>query len=154
MPRDDHIEVTPELLMQAYASGVFPMADTRDDPDLFWVDPDRRGVLPLDGLRLSRSLKRAIRRDRFQVCFDQAFDAVVAACAERSETWISARIEGLYADLHQRGAAHSVEIWDRDRLVGGAYGVTLGGAFFGESMFSAATDASKIALAHLVVRLL
>lgn len=154
MPRDDHIEITPDLLLQAYASGVFPMADNRDDPDLFWVDPDRRGVLPLNGLRLSRSLRRAIRRDRFDISFDRAFDAVVAACAERTETWISARIEGLYGELHRRGAAHSVEVWDADRLVGGAYGVALGGAFFGESMFSTVTDASKIALAHLVVRLL
>lgn len=154
MPRDDHIEITPDLLLQAYASGVFPMADNRDDPDLFWVDPDHRGVLPLSGLRLSRSLMKAIRRDRFQLRFDSAFSAVVAACAERSETWISARIEGLYADLHRRGAAHSVEVWDQGRLIGGAYGVTLGGAFFGESMFSIATNASKIALAHLVVRLL
>lgn len=145
--------ITPEILLRAYAMGIFPMAEARDDPEIHWVDPRRRGVLPLDGFHLSRSLARRMRREGFTVTADRAFDAVVTACAEREETWISQRIQRLYAALHQMGNAHSVEVWQGDRLVGGVYGVTLGAAFFGESMFSRVTDASKVALAHAVDRL-
>lgn len=144
---------SPETLLLAYREGIFPMAESRDDPELFWVDPQRRGVLPLDGFRLSHSLARTIRRRRFEASLDRAFDAVVAACADRKETWISAPIADLYGRLHRMGRAHSVETWAGGELVGGCYGVALGGAFFGESMFSRATDASKVALAHLVERL-
>ncbi len=143
-------ELTPELLLRAYAAGVFPMSDARDDPDLFWVDPRRRGILPLDRFHISRSLARTLRRDRFHASLNADFAGVVKGCADREETWISHQIEALYTDLHHRGAAHSLEIWDDDALVGGVYGVTLGAAFFGESMFSRRTDASKVALAYLV----
>ncbi len=146
-------ELTPDILLRAYAMGIFPMSDGRDDPDIHWVDPRLRGVLPLDGFHLSRSLARRIRSGRFRVTADTTFDAVVAACADRSETWISHRIQALYARLHALGHAHSIEVWQGDRLVGGVYGVALGAAFFGESMFSRATDASKIALAFTVDRL-
>ncbi len=146
-------EITPEILLRAYALGIFPMAQARGDEAIHWVDPRRRGVLPLEGFHLSRSLARTIRRGRFTVTADRDFAAVVAACADREETWINARIEALYAALHAAGRAHSVEVWQEDRLVGGVYGVTLGAAFFGESMFSRATDASKVALAFLVHRL-
>ena len=146
-------ELTPELLLHGYALGIFPMAETRDDPDVFWVDPKRRGVLPLDGFHLSRSLAKAMRKSPFEVRINSAFDAVVAACADRSETWINAEISRLYSALHQRGHAHSLELWDGADLVGGVYGVTLGAAFFGESMFSRRTNASKMALAVLVDRL-
>ncbi|NKB29006.1 MAG: leucyl/phenylalanyl-tRNA--protein transferase [Rhodobacteraceae bacterium] len=153
MSRDDAPSVTPELLLHAYASGVFPMSESRDDPTLFWVDPDRRGVLPLDGFYLSRSLRRTQRRDTYAISYNTAFAAVVDGCADRDDTWINATIRALYLELHQRGAAHSVEVWKGGDLVGGVYGVTLGAAFFGESMFSTARDASKVALAHLVDRL-
>jgi leucyl/phenylalanyl-tRNA--protein transferase len=143
----------PETLLQAYAMGIFPMAEGREDPEIHWVDPRRRGVIPLDGFHLSRSLARTLRRTPLTVTVDRAFDAVVSACAERAETWISHRIQHLYGQLHRRGFAHSIEVRDGDALVGGVYGVTLGGAFFGESMFSRVTDASKIALAHAVHRL-
>jgi leucyl/phenylalanyl-tRNA--protein transferase len=146
-------EVTPDILMRAYAMGIFPMADGREDPGLHWIDPRRRGVLPLDGLHLSRSLARVIRQGRFRITADADFAGVVAACAARDETWISRRIEALYLALHKAGQAHSVEVWEDDALVGGVYGVTLGAAFFGESMFSRRTDASKVALAHAVHRL-
>ncbi len=143
----------PETLLQAYAMGIFPMAESRDDPEMHWVDPRRRGVLPLDGFHLSRSLARQIRRGAFTVTVDRDFDGVVSACADRGETWISHRIQQLYGQLHRRGFAHSFEVRDGGALVGGVYGVVLGGAFFGESMFSRVTDASKIALAHAVHRL-
>jgi leucyl/phenylalanyl-tRNA---protein transferase len=146
-------QITPEILLRAYAMGIFPMAEGRDDPDIHWVDPRRRGLLPLDGFHLSRSLARRMRREGFTVSVDRAFDAVVTACAEREETWISHRIQSLYASLHQTGHAHSIEVWQGERLVGGVYGVVLGAAFFGESMFSRVTDASKVALAHAVDRL-
>ncbi len=146
-------DVTPEILLRAYALGIFPMADGREDPGLHWIDPRRRGVLPLDGFHLSRSLARVIRQGRFRVTADQDFAGVVAACADRAETWISRRIEALYLALHAQGQAHSVEVWDSAALVGGVYGVTLGAAFFGESMFSRRADASKVALAHAVHRL-
>ena len=146
-------DLTPDILLRAYAMGIFPMSDGRDDPDIHWVDPRLRGVLPLDGFHISRSLAKGLRSGRFRVTTDTAFEAVVEACADREETWISQRIQRLYLQLHCLGQAHSIEVWQGDRLVGGVYGVTLGAAFFGESMFSRATDASKIALAHTVHRL-
>lgn len=152
MPRDTQ-EITVETLLMAYASGVFPMAETRDDPEIHWIDPTRRGILPLDGLHLSRSLARTIRRGRFAVTVDAAFDAVVEGCADREETWINPAIARLYGQLHRMGFAHSLEVWEEGALAGGLYGVTLAGAFFGESMFSRRTDASKVALAHAVALL-
>jgi leucyl/phenylalanyl-tRNA--protein transferase len=129
------------------------MADSRDADDLFWVEPRRRAIIPLNGLHISRSLKRTLRSDRFRVTLDRAFAGVVMACADREETWINRPIEQAMADLHAAGFAHSVEVWDGETLVGGLYGVKLGRAFFGESMFSRETDASKVALAWLVARL-
>ncbi|MGF1605782.1 MAG: leucyl/phenylalanyl-tRNA--protein transferase [Rhodothalassiaceae bacterium] len=150
-------EITPELVLRAYACGLFPMADDRHAEEMFWVDPERRGVLPLDQFHLARSLKKAIRQDRFVVTADEAFDQVILACAEarpgRESTWINDEIIRLYTELNRLGAAHSVECWQNGRLVGGLYGVDLAGAFFGESMFHRTTDASKVALAHLVARL-
>lgn len=148
---DDRI--TPELLLRAYAMGIFPMADGRDDPDIHWIDPRRRGIMPLDGFHLSRSLARRIRQGEFHVTADRDFTGVVEACADREETWISHRIQTLYESLHALGHAHSIEVRAGEELVGGVYGVTLGAAFFGESMFSRRTDASKIALAYTVHRL-
>jgi len=145
--------LTAAHLLRAYAMGIFPMAQSRDDPEVHWVDPRRRGVLPLDGFHISRSLARRIRRGGYQARVDTAFADVVAACADRDETWINPTIYGLYLDLHRSGHAHSQEIWRDGRLVGGVYGVHLGRAFFGESMFSAETDGSKLGLAHLVARL-
>ena len=149
--------LTPELLLRVYAAGVFPMAEDADDPTLHWVDPDERGVLPLDGFHVSRSLQRRLRRNPFDMRVDSAFDAVVAACAQarldRPTTWINAEIRRLVSELHRMGHAHSVESWHDGQLVGGLYGIALKGAFFGESMFSRATDASKLALCHLVARL-
>jgi leucyl/phenylalanyl-tRNA--protein transferase len=146
------------LLLRAYSAGLFPMADARDADDIFWVEPRKRGVLPLDGFHLPRSLARTLHRERFLHSTDLAFDAVVQACATaapgREESWINATIHDAYLRLHREGHAHSVETWDQEgRLVGGLYGVRIGAAFFGESMFSRATDASKSALAHLVARL-
>ena len=146
-------ELTPDILLRAYAMGIFPMSDGRDDPEIHWIDPRRRGVMPLDGFHISRSLARCLRSGQFRISTDTAFDAVVAACADRDETWISQRIQRLYLQLHRLGFAHSVEVWEGDALVGGVYGVTLGAAFFGESMFSRRTDASKVALAYAVHRL-
>jgi leucyl/phenylalanyl-tRNA---protein transferase len=145
--------ITPELLLNAYAAGIFPMAEKRDDPDVYWVDPRRRGIFPLDGFRISRSLARRMRRHPPRVSINTAFADVVDACADRDETWINAEIRRLYLDLHRMGHAHSLEVWEGDTLTGGVYGVVLGAAFFGESMFSRRTDASKIALAYLVDRL-
>lgn len=145
--------LTPELLLAGYATGIFPMAERRDDPELFWVDPARRGVFPLESFHVSRSLSRRIRRGDFAVTADTDFAAVVEGCADRPETWINAPIRALYLALHERGHAHSVEVWAGTELAGGVFGVALGGAFFGESMFSRRTDASKVALAHLVGRL-
>lgn len=147
-------EITPELLLHAYAAGVFPMSEGRDDPEIFWVDPRHRGVLPLDGFHASRSLRRRIRQAPFSIRVNTDFRGVVAGCSARSETWINDEIFALYTALHQSGWAHSVEIWDQDELIGGVYGVAMGGAFFGESMYSARKDASKIALAYLVARLI
>ena len=148
---------TPDDLIACYRRGVFPMADSRGDERVFLVDPERRGVIPLDGFHVSRRLARTIRGDAFEVRIDSAFAEVVAACAaprpDRPETWINRPIERLYGELFARGAAHSVEAWRDGELVGGLYGVALGGAFFGESMFSTVRDASKAALVHLVARL-
>ncbi|HWI86542.1 MAG TPA: leucyl/phenylalanyl-tRNA--protein transferase [Sphingomonas sp.] len=147
----------PDLLLRAYSVGVFPMASTRDAADVFWVEPKKRGILPLDAFHLSRSLAKTIRSDRYTITVDTVFSEVVNACAEaterRPDTWINPDIETAYAELHRRGYAHSVEAWLDGVLVGGLYGVRLGAAFFGESMFSRARDASKVALAHLVARL-
>lgn len=150
MPRDD---ISAGLLLRAYQMGVFPMAESRDDTKVFWVDPETRGVMPLDGFHLSRSLKRTLLKTPFHASLNQDFDAVVQACANRDETWISDRIFDLYRELHEWGYAHSLEIWDGDDLVGGVYGVAIGQAFFGESMFSRRRDASKLALAWLVAHL-
>ena len=145
--------ITPELLLHAYSSGVFPMAESQDDPEIFWVDPRRRGVLPLDGFHISRSLAKHLYKDPFKISLNQDFVGVLRGCADRPETWINERIFNLYTALHLMGFAHSLEVWDDDALVGGIYGITLGRAFFGESMFSRRTNASKIALAYLVDRL-
>lgn len=145
--------LTAELLLHAYSVGVFPMAEHRDDPEVFWVDPKRRGVLPLDGFHISRSLARSLKRGKFQITVNHDFPQVVAACADRAETWINDEIHARYVELHHMGRAHSLEIWQDGALIGGVYGVSLGAAFFGESMFSRRNDASKIALAYLVDRL-
>ncbi|MFK7755059.1 MAG: leucyl/phenylalanyl-tRNA--protein transferase [Sedimentitalea sp.] len=147
------MSLTPEMLLHGYSIGIFPMAEHRDDDDVFWVDPKRRGILPLDGFHISRSLARRMRREDFIIRVNTDFEAVVDGCANRVETWINAEIHRLYLALHQRGQAHSLEIWEGTELVGGVYGVTMGAAFFGESMFSRRTDASKIALAYLTDRL-
>ncbi|HEV7232929.1 MAG TPA: leucyl/phenylalanyl-tRNA--protein transferase [Sphingorhabdus sp.] len=146
-----------DLLMRAYANGIFPMSDARDDPDTFWIEPEQRAILPLEGFRLSKSLAKVIRQDRFEVTADRAFAQVIAACAEakdeRRDTWINPDIEDAFCELHRLGQAHSVECWAEGELVGGLYGMAMGRAFFGESMFSRATDASKVALAWLVARM-
>ncbi len=141
------------LLLRGYASGIFPMADSREASDLFWVEPRLRAIIPLESFHCSRSLQRRIRSDHFTVTRDRDFAAVIAHCAEREETWINVEIEQAMIELHSQGHAHSVEVWKQEDLVGGLYGVKLGRAFFGESMFSIATDASKVALAWLVARL-
>jgi leucyl/phenylalanyl-tRNA---protein transferase len=153
MPKDQGDEITPEILLRAYAMGIFPMAEARDDPTIHWIDPRKRGILPLEGFHRSRSLARRMRDATISVTANRAFSRVVSACADRDETWISHRIQGLYQALHDRGHAHSVEVWQDGELVGGIYGVALGAAFFGESMFSRRVDASKIALDHAVTRL-
>ncbi|HXP04831.1 MAG TPA: leucyl/phenylalanyl-tRNA--protein transferase [Stellaceae bacterium] len=149
--------LTPEILLKAYQGGIFPMAESADDPELFWVDPERRGILPLDGFHLSRRLRRVVRQDRFEVRVDSDFSATLAGCSEatdqRPNTWINAEVVRLYTALFERSAVHSVESWQGGTLVGGLYGVSIGGAFFGESMFSRVTDASKVALVHLVALL-
>jgi leucyl/phenylalanyl-tRNA---protein transferase len=146
-------ELTADILLRAYSIGVFPMAESREAKELFWVEPHERGVFPLDGLIVSRSLAKAVRSDRFRVVADCAFEAVVRACAKREKTWINNEIVRLYRDLFEAGHAHSVEAYDGEALVGGLYGVSLRGAFFGESMFHRARDASKVALVHLFARL-
>jgi leucyl/phenylalanyl-tRNA--protein transferase len=151
-------EVTPELMLRAYRAGLFPMAETRRGDRLYWLDPEQRGILPLDGFHLSRRLRRTVLSGRFQVTADADFAGVIAGCAAaapgREDTWINREIERLFLALHAQGCAHSVESWAEGRLVGGLYGVVLGGAFFGESMFHRVRDASKVALVHLVARLL
>jgi leucyl/phenylalanyl-tRNA---protein transferase len=143
----------PRLLLRGYAAGIFPMADSREAADIFWVEPRHRAIIPLDGFHLSRSLARTLRQGRFTVTRDAAFGEVIRGCAARPETWINGEIERATLGLHAAGHAHSIECWRGDELVGGVYGVRLGRAFFGESMFSRATDASKVALAWLVARL-
>ena len=145
--------LTAAMLMRAYASGIFPMAESRDDPEVFWVDPRERGVMPLDGFHVSRSLTRRMRSGVFHASADEAFEAVLDGCADREETWINPVLRDLYLDLFDAGNAHSIEVWSGESLAGGVFGVALGGAFFGESMFSRETDASKAALVWLVDRL-
>jgi leucyl/phenylalanyl-tRNA--protein transferase len=151
-------EITPEMLLRAYACGIFPMAESVDDPTLFWVEPEQRGIIPLDGFRISSRLARTVRSDTFAVSVNTAFSAVIDGCAApqpgRDNTWINKRIRDLYSGLHDIGHCHSVEVWRDSDLVGGLYGVSLGRAFFGESMFHRARDASKVALVHLVARLI
>lgn len=150
----DFGDVTPEILMRAYAMGVFPMAEHRDDPEIFWVDPHLRGVFPLSGFHMSRSLSKSIKRPNYTISLNHDFEGVLDGCADRSDTWISTGIRTLYLALHNRAQAHSLEVWDtHGSLIGGVYGVSLGGAFFGESMFSRRKDASKIALAFLTLHL-
>jgi len=150
-------QLTPDLLIRAYSVGLFPMAESHDDPTLYWIDPEWRGVLPLDGFHVPRSLRKAVRKGTFKVHVNKAFPDVIRACAEptanRDDTWINDNILDAYCALHKMGCAHSIEAWLDGRLVGGLYGVSLGQAFFGESMFSRATNASKVALVHLVALL-
>lgn len=151
------LDLTPELIIRAYQAGIFPMAEDADSPDLFWVCPERRGILPLDAFRISRSLRKVLRSHPFRIAVDTDFPAVLDGCAEpalsRESTWINGPIRRLYGELFRRGLCHTVEVWEGDEIVGGLYGLSLGAAFFGESMFHRRTDASKIALAHLVERL-
>ncbi|AWK86491.1 leucyl/phenylalanyl-tRNA--protein transferase [Azospirillum thermophilum] len=151
------LELSAPLLLRAYAAGIFPMAESAESRELHWFDPERRGILPLDAFHVPRSLRKVVRRGRFDVRFDTAFRAVIEACAETTEerpkTWINADIVRLYSELAEAGFAHSVECWRDGRLVGGLYGVAIGAAYFGESMFSRETDASKVALVHLAARL-
>jgi leucyl/phenylalanyl-tRNA--protein transferase len=151
------IEITPEVLLKAYACGIFPMAESADDPALYWIEPEHRGIIPLDRFHVPARLARTVRSDRFTVTVNRDFEAVMAGCADpqagRPRTWINARIRILYRKLYERHHCHSIEVYDGDDLVGGLYGVTLGRAFFGESMFHRARDASKVALVHLVARL-
>lgn len=149
----DRPTLSPALMLRAYAAGIFPMSEGADDPHVFWVDPQRRGVFPLDGFHISRSLARRMRSGRYTVAVDSDFAGVVAGCAAREPTWINAEITACYLALHAQGLAHSVEIREGDTLAGGVFGITIGGAFFGESMFSARPDASKVALACLILRL-
>ena len=155
--RSRNNDITVDILLRAYSAGLFPMADSADDPELFWVEPEIRGIIPLNDFHVSKSLAKAMRKKPFNIRFDTAFEAVMAGCAaeapDRPSTWINATIRKLYTELHQIGHAHSVEAWEGDELVGGLYGVSLGAAFFGESMFSRRTNASKICLVHLVERL-
>jgi leucyl/phenylalanyl-tRNA---protein transferase len=151
------VDITPEVLLKAYACGIFPMAESAEDPSLYWIEPEQRGIIPLDGFHLPKRLARTVRSDRFSVRIDRDFDAVMDGCAEpnvgRARTWINQRIRNLYTRLHEIGHCHSVEVYEGDALVGGLYGVRLGRAFFGESMFHRTRDASKVALVHLVARL-
>jgi leucyl/phenylalanyl-tRNA--protein transferase len=150
-------EITPDVLLRAYACGIFPMSESADDPTIFWVEPEQRGIIPLDGFRVPSRLARTVRSDVFHVSVDTAFARTIAGCAApqpgREDTWINGRIRELYTALHRLGHCHSVEVWSGDDLVGGLYGVSLGRTFFGESMFHHTRDASKVALVHLVARL-
>ncbi len=151
------VEITTDLMLRAYRHGLFPMAETRRGDRLYWLDPEKRGILPLDGFHLPRRLARTVLSNAYSVTVDQDFAGTIAGCAEpvpgRDDTWINSQIERLFAELYRLGHAHSVESRQNDRLVGGLYGVAIGGVFFGESMFSFARDASKVALVHLVARL-
>ena len=141
--------LTPEILLHGYSIGIFPMSDSRDDPEIFWVDPQKRGILPIAKFHISKSLAKRMRKTELYVSVNRDFSGVVDGCADREDTWINVEIRGLYLALHSEGHAHSLEVWDKDELVGGVYGVSLGAAFFGESMFSRRTNASKMALACL-----
>src|SRR5437588_9286308 len=151
------IEITPEVLLKAYACGIFPMAESADDPALYWIEPEKRGVIPLERFHMPNRLARTVRSDRFSVTVDRDFDGVLEGCAAaqpaRPRTWINARIRVLYHKLYERRHCHSLEVYEGDNLVGGLYGVTLGHAFSGESMFHRARDASKVSLVHLIARL-
>lgn len=151
------VQITPEIVLRAYAAGIFPMAESADDPGIYWVEPRERGIIPLDGFHIGKRLARTVRSDVFEVRVDTDFEGVIDGCAapaqDREKTWINARIRRIYGDLFDLGYCHTVEVWDGDELVGGLYGVSLGAAFFGESMFHRARDASKVALVHLVARL-
>ena len=153
----ERVEITPEILLRAYAAGIFPMAESADDPSLFWVEPQKRGIIPLDVVHVPRRLARTVRQDVFEVRTDTDFDAVIAGCAaptdDRDRTWINARIRRLYGELFDLGHCHTVEAYKGGRLVGGLYGISLGGAFFGESMYHVQRDASKVAFVHLCARL-
>ena len=157
MAGQPRVEITPEILLRAYAAGIFPMAEDAEDPSLFWVEPRTRGIIPLDAVQVPRRLARTVRQDLFEIRVDTDFDAVIAGCAapgnDRERTWINARIRRLYGELFDLGFCHTVEAWQGERLVGGLYGISLGAAFFGESMFHAARDASKVAFVHLAARL-
>jgi leucyl/phenylalanyl-tRNA--protein transferase len=156
-PNPFDIEITPELIIRAYRAGIFPMAEDAEDEDIFWVSPEMRGIIPLDGFHLSDSLRKAIRKSAFSVRVDTDFEGIIEGCAtvgsDRSSTWINQTIRSVYGELFRRGVAHTVEVWDGGDLVGGLYGLAIGGAFFGESMFHRRTNASKMAMAHLVERL-
>lgn len=158
MSRPEHVvEITPDVLLKAYACGIFPMAESADDPGLFWIEPERRGIIPLDSFHIPSRLARTVRSNRFEIKVDSDFEGVINGCAApqdgRDKTWINTRIRTLYGQLFKRGQCHTVEAWRDGRLVGGLYGVRLGAAFFGESMFHTERDASKVALVHLVARL-
>ena len=146
-------ELSTKVLLEGYRQGIFPMSEGRDNPKIFWVDPEERGIFPISGFKLSRSLKRRLMKEDYDVQVSSAFAQVVSACAERAETWINQTIYDLYCDLAKQGKAHSIEIWQEQRLIGGIYGVVDGSAFFGESMFSRERDTSKMALAYLIHRL-
>ncbi|MEJ8474354.1 leucyl/phenylalanyl-tRNA--protein transferase [Roseibium algae] len=152
------MEITPQVLLKAYACGLFPMAESADDPSLFWLEPEQRGILPLDKFHIPKRLKRTIRADVFEIRVSTDFNAVISGCAasvgERQQTWINAEIRRLYGELFEMGHCQTVEAWQDDKLVGGLYGVNLNGVFFGESMFTRTTDASKVCLAHLVARMI
>jgi len=156
-PSPFDVEITPELIVRAYRAGIFPMAEDATDENLFWVSPEERGIIPLDRFHLSTSLRKAIRKSGFAVKVDTDFDAIIEGCAtvgeDRDSTWINRTIRAVYGELFRRGVAHTVEVWDGADLVGGLYGLAIGGAFFGESMFHRRTNASKMAMAHLVERL-
>ncbi|MBJ3784277.1 leucyl/phenylalanyl-tRNA--protein transferase [Devosia sediminis] len=151
------IELTPELIVRAYRAGIFPMAEDATDTDIFWVSPDMRGIIPLDGFHASKSLRKTMRKSGWDIRVDTDWDGVIEGCAtvgeDRDTTWINATIRSVYGELFARGVAHTVEVWDGDDLIGGLYGLAIGAAFFGESMFHRRTDASKMAMAHLVDRL-
>lgn len=151
------IDITPELIVRAYSAGIFPMAEDASDDDLFWVSPELRGIIPLDGFHASKSLRKAMRKSKWAIRVDSDWDGVIEGCAtvgqDRHSTWINQTIRSVYGELFRRGIAHTVEVWHDTQLVGGLYGLAIGGAFFGESMFHRRTDASKMAMAHLVDRL-
>lgn len=151
------VELTPELIVRAYRAGIFPMAEDATDTDIFWVSPDLRGIIPLDGFHASKSLRKSMRKSGWDIRVDTDWDGVIEGCAtvgeDRDTTWINATIRSVYGELFNRGVAHTVEVWDGDDLIGGLYGLAIGAAFFGESMFHRRTDASKMAMVHLVDRL-